>query len=70
MATVTVSITIPPDLRDRIDAIADTAHVTRSWIITRVMTAWADGIDAGATGGERRDRVIAAAITEALEPAL
>lgn len=48
MATVTLSITIPPDLRDRIDAIAADARVSRSWLITTALAGWVQSLDRAA----------------------
>jgi hypothetical protein len=66
MATVSVTITIPEDLRDRVDATARSARVTRSWLVTTIMSGWLDELDAKAACGEVRmeatNRAIAAAL--------
>ena len=51
MATCTLSITIPPELRDRLDAVAADARVSRSWLITTALAGWVQSLDAAVDSG-------------------
>jgi metal-responsive CopG/Arc/MetJ family transcriptional regulator len=67
MSTVAVSITIPLDLRDRLDAVAGHARVSRSWLLTTIATGWLDNLDAASVGGEPRAAVINSEIARCLD---
>lgn len=70
MATITLSITIPPELRDRIDAVAASARVSRSWLITTALAGWVANLDAAAlANGVPPDVAVNEAIAQSLEVA-
>jgi metal-responsive CopG/Arc/MetJ family transcriptional regulator len=67
MSTVAISITIPLDLRGRLDAVAAHARVSRSWLLTTLATGWLDNLDAHSAGGEQRAAVINSEIARCLD---
>lgn len=70
MSTVVVSVTLPPELRDRLDAVAADARVSRSWLITTALTGWVQSLDRAAVDSGVTPAVAAnALIAESLEAA-
>ena len=65
---VPVCIGLAPDLLSRLDAVAASAAVTRSWLVSRVLEGWLANLDAAALANDLPLATVAsAAIAESLE---
>lgn len=65
---VPVCIGLAPDLLSRLDGVAASASVTRSWLVSRVLEGWLANLDAAALANDLPLATVAnAAIAESLE---